>query len=341
MPKQFADIDSSPSASASLGEPYDSVCEIVASFDKELCLATHPELPLKQEIRRCQTIFWYEHLRKRTGLVTSRAMQKLFEPDTFVPRKGEGFICSNKWQAYRQGAHKPHPKLVDRVDKSMPGSAKQLRHPLWEILNVDEPIGNQGEGILKRFDPDLQSKLFLSGRRGARRVADARLAAVLKRRCDVDTLAVMTLLCREASESQDYEMALYWAGETYYMLLRLGLELHRHGVCPLLVRFFRRHIFAKCTRPGWTFHNQDEDIGLCMGFLVVLEHELPAHRRSADSKAQLLTGRLGRFPCKAFQPIWRAELSVKGSAQRHDRMLRDRAVGWEAITSADLRFPYS
>ena len=341
MPQQFADIDSSPSASASLGEPYDSVCEIVASFDKDLCLATHPELALKQEIRRCQTIFWYEHLRKRTGLVTSRAMQKLFEPETFVPRRGEGLICSNKWRAYRQGAHKPHLKLVDRVDKSMPGSAKQLRHPLWEILNVDGPIGSQGEGILKRLDPDLQSKLFLSGRRGARRVADARLAAVLKRRCDIDTLAVMTLLCREASENQDYEMALYWAGETYYMLLRLGLELHRHRVCPLLVRFFRRHIFAKCTRPGWTFHNQDEDIGLSMGFLVVLEHELPAHRRTADSKAQLLTGRLGRFPCQAFQPIWKAELSVKGSAQRYDRMLRNRAAGWEAITSGDLRLPFS
>lgn len=340
MPHQFADIDSSPSASASLGEPYDSVCEIVASFDKD-SLVTHPELSIKREIRRCQTIFWYGYLRERTGLVTPRAMQKFFEPKTFIAHKSEGSSCSNKWRAYPQGVRKPHQKLVDRVDKSMPGSAKHFSHPLWDILNVDEPIGNQGEGILKRFDPDLQSKVFLPGHRGARRVADARLAAVLKRRCDIDTLAVMTLLCREAGESQDYEMALYWAGETYYMLLRLGLELHRHGVCPLLVRFFRRHIFAKCTRPGWTFHNQDEDIGLSMGFLVVLEHELPAHRRSAASKAQLLTGRLGRFPCQAFQPIWKAELSVKGSAQRHDRMLRNRAAGWEAITSGDLRLPFS
>ena len=152
---------------------------------------------------------------------------------------------------------------------------------------MDELIGNRGRAF-SNASIRICNPNFSAWSQGSEEGADAPLAAVLKRRWDIDTLAVMPLLSREAHESQDDEMALYWSGETYYMLLRFGLELHRHGVCPLLVRFFRRHIFAKCTWPGWTFHNQDGEIGLSMGFLAVLEHELPAaRRRSADSKVRL------------------------------------------------------
>ena len=112
-------------------------------------------------LRKLKILNWYSVLQRRAGLKTAHAMQRSFEPNTFVQRKGQPTFHSNKWSYYREGKHKPNRDLIDETERRFPGSAHEFDHPFWEAINLSGYIDFTGNDRLLKLGARISNAVFL------------------------------------------------------------------------------------------------------------------------------------------------------------------------------------
>lgn len=149
--------------------------------------------------------FWYESLRRRTGLTTAYSLEQFFEPGSFI--RGESDSISsyrNKWIRYEDGIHRPQNALVKKVEEKCPGSGRNLVHPIWRVLDLNDQKVLKGDSFLRTLAPGVQAVMF-SPDDDAPLIQSARLPITavllnrLERKANLDALACLVWILRQCT----------------------------------------------------------------------------------------------------------------------------------------------
>jgi hypothetical protein len=191
--------------------------------------------------------YWYESLRQRTSLTTAYKLELFFEPDSFT-RDVEGSIqyYSNKWIRYEQGRHLPQAALLRKVEQKAPGSTRDLNHPLWTVLNLDNKRVVRGDSFLRQLAPTVQGELYqsdVSGIHGneVRVPVKQSLLRNLEDRACMDVIACLVWLLRESAERQSNDSVMIGRA-LHNVLTMMAFDLKQLKIGLPLLRFLIDHI---------------------------------------------------------------------------------------------------
>ena len=168
------------------------------------------------------TAWWFEGV--RIGLKQKRpyGVEKLVEPNVFKKVK-IGYSHNNKWPNYKSGKRVPRASLIEKTEVLLPGSAACFAHPIWRLgrLKAEEKIASVASEWLHELNVGMLPWFFrtnpVSGAE-VRRGVSARTLRLLVHRADLDALAAISIILREAAEGRYYKLAIA-AGEALHLAL--------------------------------------------------------------------------------------------------------------------------
>lgn len=200
------------------GSPNDFCIRLARSLER----ATGPR---HDELRVLAVALWFETVRKALRLPSAYAVERHFAPRALRFNAYGDPNRDNNWSKYAVGARCPMPKLVARVDKEVPGSARLLSHPLWRVLRTPDMGTRRRKKCLGNVAVDVQ-RIALgytssgpSRRRGSEGVVTRRKLAMLERRAGIDSLTALVVLMYEARELGNHDVALRIGDHVYNVLL--------------------------------------------------------------------------------------------------------------------------
>lgn len=242
---------------------------------------------LKSQLKRLKIVNWYNLIRIRAGLTTAHSLQRKFEPHTFVRRPGELTFNSNKWRNYRDGKHKPNQDLIKEVEIRIPGSALEVDHPLWVVLDVSRNLDFCFNELLMKLGPRIQNAIFDMSQQSPnyllRKRSNKQIANAISKIADLNSLAALTILMREAIDWHKQSDANFWAKETYNMLLMLGLELHQRNIAIPIIDLYRSIFFDFAGYDGLAFRDTIQDIVFASASLAILVFQFPENQNASLS----------------------------------------------------------
>lgn len=190
--------------------------------------------------------YWFEVLCQRTALDNAYQMEMHFEPASFA-RNPDGSIryYRNKWILYKKGKSFPRETLLKKVEEKIPGSTRELHHPLWLVLDLENTQIMRGDAFLHQLAPAVRDVLFMPVQEGMqgyslRVPVTALVLEKLERRACLDVLACLAWLLREAAERQSVDAVLI-GHALHNVLTMMALELYALKIAlPLLQLFIDR-----------------------------------------------------------------------------------------------------
>ncbi len=163
--------------------------------------------------------YWFENVRVRLGQKRPYGVEKVVEPQGFR-KMNSGYGHTNKWRNYKTGRRRPQAVLINKVESLCPGSAAVFEHPLWRVARLPDtkPLLPFSSTWLRMLSIEVLALMFKTDpRTGAevRRGVTCRVLKVLGDRADLDGIAALAILLREAAERGQSKIA-FSAGEALY-----------------------------------------------------------------------------------------------------------------------------
>ncbi|MBH3442323.1 hypothetical protein I5L59_01855 [Pseudomonas moraviensis] len=194
----------------------------------------------RETLKSLSIRFWFENLRRRTGLPTAYSLEHFFEPASFIRDQNDSISSyRNKWIRYEDGIHRPQPGLLRTVEEKCHGSTRDLNHPLWRVLDLSDQKILRGDSYLRTLAPGVQTVVF-SQEDDAPLIQSSRLPVTpvllnrLARKANLDALACLIWLLRESAQ----ERGVYTGRicmVLHQVLLMMAMDLHAMKVArPLL-----------------------------------------------------------------------------------------------------------
>lgn len=192
-----------------------------------------------------RTIYWYYSLCGRIGKWTVYMLEKTFEQIPYTKKKG-------KWRYFRDGRRTPRAPLVTKADGHLlgKGSAREINHVLWETLRPSFRLGRDANRWLQQLSPDVQNIVFVTEFHPAnrsyyeRREIDGRHLRALERQANLDSLACLTLLFREAHEKSDHTLMRVITESIYRTLLIAAQDFPMSKVANDVFKLYRELLFS-------------------------------------------------------------------------------------------------
>ncbi|WP_157979322.1 hypothetical protein [Rhodoferax ferrireducens] len=201
-------------------------------------------------IKRMQIQNFYGCVRRLAGGTTHHSLQRMFEPNSFHFDEFGKLNHSKKWRGYARGLHMPRQSTIAKVEAIC---GVKLRHEvnqmLWFSLDVTVPLkGEKTMAMLKSLSVETRKKAFKIFTKIQRRPVpnDSEIYTwcqdCLRNEPGLTTLAVFTLLLREAKKFDCVDAMSTISHSIFQLLLLLGEELQQRGIGYLLYPFFVEHI---------------------------------------------------------------------------------------------------
>ena len=221
----------------------------------------------------------------------------------------------------------------------MPGSKGAFWHGMFEALDVSVPIGDRGNELLRTLHPGVQRAVFANAplARGEykRRHSMSQSLIWLERLCDLDALAAVIILLREACEQGMHEVAFLVGASVYSLLLSSTVSGLGYQIRAEIAAIVMHRILPLAKSNGRVYV---PDIARFEGSSKILRHLLrhcvdvdlkeQAHARRRQAYA-LLQGRYGQdllfgFRATTALDTGRAEWPVESqieiyTASRYER----------------------
>jgi len=297
-----------------------------------------------ESLRSLRIRYWYEVLRQRTGLNSAYQLEKHIEPMSFA-RNPDGSVryYKNKWIHYETAERFPQAALLKKVEESIPGSTRDLHHPLWLVLNCENQEIMQGDTFLNQLAPPVWDLLFMRVEDGGLgysvRVAfTPQILEKLERIASLDALACLVWLLREAAEKKSDD-AVRIGHALHNLLTIMALELYTLKIALPLLQLFIEYILPLGVPPYRRLCMSSFDYVYASGYLNRIVYEtLNAPELSLDWSErvkimqQLMQGKFGLDVLFAMRPKFElddasGEIPVE-VLKEHDISSGLRAWGW-------------
>lgn len=239
------------------------------------------------------TLYWFYGVRTKSGLLTARALERHFEPDSMRDSAFNVRLLKNKWSGhgYGGGLHVPSDALLTHVDEELPGSSRDIKHVVWSLLGPDSDRINDAE-CLSLLRSDFQDLLFGWRKREAKAQPNwtplnQRMVHMLERRASLDALAALILLIRRALAMEQLELAHAWCRSLYRVLVILGPLLLRRGIARSLFELIELRVMPSrdvgCEMYWMPLEWYQKSIGVVMDALYHI-HGVPYHSLTVHQK---------------------------------------------------------
>lgn len=166
---------------------------------------------LRRALDILRTAHWFEHLLFTGSARTAYALGKLIQPDTYRKNQNADRFNHNLWPKYAVGKHVPSAAVLDRAEAVVQDSRSAFDHVLFDALDPTQNIGTRGNALIRRTHPGVQHAIFEARplMRGTfrRRSSWRRAASAVAAIGDLDAVAALVVMVREAAESNDPKRA--------------------------------------------------------------------------------------------------------------------------------------
>lgn len=172
--------------------------------------------------------YWFEGVRIALGQKRPYGVEKLIEPEVFKKCKS-GYSHNNKWRGYKTGKHAPSRAIIQKAEALCPGSAHAFVETFWNTARAmsSSQVGNQADTLLRQLPIDLMPLFFRIDPKTSheiRRGVTDRILNALSRRTDLNGLAALSIVIREAAEKRQYKLLMQAGEHSYHLILRLATE---------------------------------------------------------------------------------------------------------------------
>lgn len=216
--------------------------------------------PRRDRFTVLSTAMWAEEVQAMTHCSTYYELEKLFDLEGIGRRDGNTFH-RNKWAKYAVGRHRPLKKMVEKVDRKVPGVSKILNHPLWDVLRDVDGVSANKSTLIGGLSADVKKYMGEASEPGVVRTSKSRLPlsrqlGALEKRAGIDALAALAIMAAEAMASG------------HEGVLEIAISLYRVLLITCLYRPFARfqnELFACARECIW-------DRVHCDGFRLGMEH---------------------------------------------------------------------
>jgi len=190
--------------------------------------------------------YWYEGVKQRTGLATAYQLERHFEPLTKTEiDKRTPF--RNKWSGYQAGKHKPGAALTNLVDAEILGSARELNHPLWEVLRLGERVLPKIDDWMEKLEPRIQAVVYYQPEGMTalklRQPYSSALSNRLVKLGNLDALTALMLYWLESKQTEQAANMRYQARGIYQLLLMMGIDFCDRNIAEELFVVFLARVF--------------------------------------------------------------------------------------------------
>jgi len=255
-------------------------------------------------INLLRTRYWYAGLKQKTGLTTAYQLECHFEPldktkvDTRTPFR-------NKWSKYQNDKHKPGPALISLVDSKIPGSAREINHPLWRILQLGDRALPKIDIWMEKLEPRVQMIVYCPSKDSSVSLVKQRqpYSSGLSRRLlkigNLDALTALVLYWRESKQRGNYTDNQWQARDIYRLLLMMGMDFGGRNIAEELYVVFWAQIFNQTDWEGRVFGINSTHYIKAVELLFFMLYDVPELKPfsswTAYTKAMvhLLEGRSG------------------------------------------------
>lgn len=206
--------------------------------------------PRKDDIYVISNALWFEMIRSELDLPSAYAVEQHLEPHAIHP-KGDGTVNHDcNWAKYAIGNRGPRSARVEKVEIEVPGTARLLKHPLWNILRKPALSVIETEVWIRTLDGDVQAILL---RKNQHRNPDMTVSGpvvskaqldMLKRRAGLDSLAALVILARKATRQGQSDTALKICDYIYQVLLITCLLSPFRLLVREMFDCFQRRVFS-------------------------------------------------------------------------------------------------
>lgn len=215
-----------------------------ARLENMLCFAQYDRpRSLKKALNVLRAGVWFEGLRIRLHQSTAYGVGQRLQPHTYR----DGLYHHNVWAKYAVGKHLPSAETVYACEQQVPRSSYLLEDPSWDLLDVSRPIGGDGDKLLKRLRPSIQSALFeeraLAMGRYVRRTAPVQPLIRLEGQADLQAIAAAVVLVREAHEAGDASRAFDIGRSLHGIMLMAATVTGLRAIAPELFEYLIRYVF--------------------------------------------------------------------------------------------------
>jgi hypothetical protein len=193
--------------------------------------------------------FWYAGVKQKTGLTTTYQLERHFEPltKTAIDKRTP---FRNKWSKYQAGKHTPGAVLVSLVDAKIPGSARELNHPLWEVLRLGERVLPKIDVWMEKLEPRVQAVVYHPPQDGMnalklRKPYTSMLSNKLVKLGNLDALTALLLYWLESKQLGQHDNNRFQACSIYQLLLMMGMDFCDRNIAEELFVLFLASIFTQ------------------------------------------------------------------------------------------------
>ena len=194
--------------------------------------------------------YWYAGIKKKTGLTTAYQLEHHFEPldKTKVDKRTPP---RNKWSKYEAGKHKPNSSLARKVNIKVPGSFRELDHPLWEVLRLDERVLPDIDTWMEKLESRVQEVVYKQSHDGVtplklRLGYRPALSRSLVKLGNMDALTALLLYWLESKHLEQVNNTRFQARCIYQLLLMMGIDFIDRNMAEEFFVLFLVRVF-NCT----------------------------------------------------------------------------------------------
>ena len=237
-------------------------------------------------IENIKVRYWFTGLMQRSGCKAASRLEKIVEPLS-DPKIDPRTPLRNKWKNYKKGINTPRSSLLKKVEVKFPGSSKEINHPIWEILKLNNPCMDDLDKWFLQLSPKFQAVVYRSSNGDianscTRKKVSEKLIEKLCKLASLDSLAALTLYWVEAKNNGQHDKEVLLATGIYQILLMLGKDLMSRKIADPLFLYIRSIIFEKTNWGGGYFAISPFEYLWCSTMLYESVNRNPRFRHTSN-----------------------------------------------------------